>query len=439
MPYRRESHPYQTWTIPLVYVFSAVTIGTILPRIEHHIGALSSMVSSAAAIGVYSAIASGMIALTGIVFSLTFLIVQFSATAYSPRLVLWIARDPFLSHALGIFVGTFIYSLTALAWVDRLNTTSVPLWSFAVAMLWLLTSVAMFIGLIGRVGALQIGEMLQFINNRGREAITALYPDQPSSLVAGLRTAQTTSLRQTPVQRLIYSGSPQAVQSIDIPRLVALAAQSGGCIKVLVSVGDTLSTATPLLAVFDSLSPIPPGDLEIAFTLGNERTFLQDPTYAIRLLVDISIKALSPAINDPTTAVQALDHIEDLLVRLGERNLGNSGYTDTRGMVRVLVPSPDWKDFLRLAFVEILEYGSTSVQVMRRMRAVVTRLESSLSAERQAAVLYWKNRMQAAVIAGFSDTEMRLEASIEDRQGLGVGSHPDMNSNVGSPAGLSRP
>jgi uncharacterized membrane protein len=421
MPYRRQSHSYSAWTIPLLYGAFAIAVGTILPRLELHVGMISSPVSSAAAIGIYSSIASGMIALTGIVFSLAFLVVQFSATAYSPRLVLWKARDPFLSHALGVFVGTFLYSLTALAWVDRLTTSGVPLLSFACAALWLLASVGMFIGLIGTVGALQIGEMLQFINRRGRFAIESLYPDTASASRTSKRLASPSFAKRSPDQTLIYSAAPQALQSIDVSRLVSLAIDSGGCILVLVSVGDSLSKSTSLLSVFDSLAPISSTDLEAAFTIGNERTFEQDPTYPIRLLVDIAIKALSPAINDPTTAVQALDHIEDLLVCLGERHLDYYRFTDTRGIVRVVIPHPEWADFLRLGLDEILQYGSTSVQVLRRMRAVIAKLESTLPIERQEAILYWKKRMDEAIIANFEDPDMRLEASVEDRQGLGVG------------------
>jgi len=81
--------------------------------------------------------------------------------------------------------------------------------------------------------------------------------------------------------------------------------------------------------------------------LGEERTFEHDPAYAIRLLVDIAIRALSPAVNDPTTAVQALDQIEDLLIRLSRRHLEDRAFRDVDGAVRLLVPSPAWADLLR--------------------------------------------------------------------------------------------
>src|SRR4029078_8233089 len=118
------------WTIPMAYVSVAVFMGIVAPRLEHdYLPRLLSTIGPAGAPAICSAIASGMIALTGIVFSLGFVMAQFSATAYSPRLVLWVARDPVISHALGIFSATFIYSLVMLGWVDRNGSGQGPMLS----------------------------------------------------------------------------------------------------------------------------------------------------------------------------------------------------------------------------------------------------------------------------------------------------------------------
>jgi len=159
--------------------------------------------------------------------------------------------------------------------------------------------------------------------------------------------------------------------------------------------------------------------LRAAIRLGGERTFQQDPKYAIRLLVDIAIKALSPAINDPTTAVQALDQIEDLLIRLGRRRLEIGSFCDAAGNLRLLIGFPTWDDFLSLAFDEIRFYGATSIQVMRRMKALVNELISILPEERQPALRHWQERLQFTVERSFADQPDKLEASAEDRQGLG--------------------
>jgi uncharacterized membrane protein len=111
--------------------------------------------------------------------------------------------------------------------------------------------------------------------------------------------------------------------------------------------------------------------------------------------VDIAIKALSPAINDPTTAVQALDQIEDLLLRLGQRHLEIGAFRDSNGKLRLVVPFPAWDDLLRLAFDEICSYGTNSVQVMRRMNALVTDLALAVPEERRPALEYWDARLEA--------------------------------------------
>src|SRR6516164_1678053 len=123
----RNSH-VTAWRIPLSYAAGALIVGFTVPRLAYTIlPGYVSTISVNAAIGIYSAVASGMIALTGIAFSLTFVMVQFSATAYSPRLVLWIARDRVMSHAMSVFTATFLYALAALAWVDRGGSGRVPL------------------------------------------------------------------------------------------------------------------------------------------------------------------------------------------------------------------------------------------------------------------------------------------------------------------------
>jgi uncharacterized membrane protein len=160
--------------------------------------------------------------------------------------------------------------------------------------------------------------------------------------------------------------------------------------------------------------------LRAAFILGGERTFEHDPKYAIRLLVDIAIKALSPAVNDPTTAVQALDQIEDLLLRLGRRRLEIGAFRDRAGAVRLVMPYPEWDDFLTLAFDEIRYCGATSVQVMRRMKALAADLIRALPAERHEALRHQQHRLDVSIAKSFPDAGEKQEASVEDRQGLGI-------------------
>ena len=402
------------WVIPALYAFAAVVTGLVLPRVEaRFLPGIESSWSAAAALAMLSSIGSGMIALTGIVFSLTFVMVQFSATAYSPRLVLWLARDPLLWHAVGIFSATFLYAIAAIAWVDRGGMTGVPFCTAWLAIVLLLASVAMFIALIERISLLQIHRMLAFTADQGRRVIEQTYPPIQSAV------ATSEPLTRPLAQTLYHLGRPQTVQAVDAPALLALAAAADATLVLQASVGDTLVEGTAMLRVHGG-RPLDERALRAAFVIGGERTFEQDPKYAIRLLVDIAIKALSPAINDPTTAVQALDHIQDLLLRLGRRRLEIGMHRDRNGELRLVVPHPAWDDFLMLAFDEIRYCGATSLQVMRRMRALAVDLIAALPPERHAPLRHHLDRLDASIARSFADAEEQQEASIEDRQGLGM-------------------
>lgn len=405
------------WFIPLLYATAALLFGFTVPRLASvALPGFVSTVSVNVAIGIYSSIASGMLALTGIVFSLTFLMVQFSATAYSVRLVHWISRDRVLSHSMGVFTATFLYALTALAWVDRSGTGRVPLVGLVGAVALLIVSIVMFISLIHRVSMLQVTRMLIFTGNQGREVIEQLYPplDTPAS-------PSSAEICQAPcVQTVFHHGHPLIVQKVDISALMRIACEASCVIDMAATVGDAVLESTPILRVLGGTGPIPEEALRGTIELGTERTFEQDPKYAIRLLVDIAIKALSPAVNDPTTAVQALDQIEDLLIRLGRRRLEIGAYHDAGGKLRLLVPYPSWEDFLRLSFDEIRFYGASSIQVMRRMKALVGELIDVSPEERRAALRYWQERLQATVARTFNDQQDKMDASAADRQGLGT-------------------
>ncbi len=405
------------WSIPLIYVTVTVAVGLILPRIEHrYFPRWDSTISVNSAIAITSSIASGMIALTGIVFSLIFVMVQFSASAYSPRLVIWVARNPVMSHALGMFTATFFYALVMLAWVDREASGVVPLISGWLVFVLLLGSIGMFIALIDRVRMLQVNRMLIFTGDQGRQAIRELFsdPGRPPSKRVELDPAAAS-------QTVTYTGVPQVIQRVAIEELVRQASECAGVIEVVAAVGDTLLEGSPLARVHRARQPLDEARLAKAFTLGDERTFEQDPKYALRLVVDIAIKALSPAINDPTTAVQALDQVEDLLLRLGRCNLAIDEICDAQGELRVVVPFPNWEDFLRLGLDEIRSYGGTSVQVMRRMNALIENLLKISPPSRHAALKYWEQRLEGTVERSFFDSADKRDASVADRQGLGIG------------------
>jgi len=412
------------WLIPMLYVGMTIACVLVLPRIEqNYLAAYSHGMSVASAQATLSAVASGMMALTGIVFALAFVMVQFSAIAYSPRLVAWFGRDPVLFHALGLFTATFFYAIGTLAWIDRGGDGRVPLFSVVLVTVLLILSMMVFAKLVQRLNDIQITNVLHFVGQQGREVIRAMFPrlDTPAGATPeSWRTAIEDVQRRPVTQTLRYSGEPQTVTRFQITALVQQAQTADAVIVMECAVGDTLIEDTLLLRVHGGRQPLVKAQLRRALQVARERTFEQDPKYPLRLLVDIAIKALSPAINDPTTAVQAIDQIEDLLHRLGRRALDAGCVMDDLGDLRLIFPTPTWEDYLTLAFDEIRQYGASSVQVIRRLRSALLGLADSVTeAERKDLVQRYLHRLNLAVEHSVFDAEDRVMALEEDRQGLG--------------------
>ncbi len=414
----RTTRALGSFGTPLLYTAGAIVLAMAIPRLEgRYLPELTSEAGASAAMAVLSAIASGMMPLTGLVFSLAFVMVQFGATAYSPRLVSWLAGSAIMNHSLGIFTATFIYALGALAWVDRGGNGRVPLLTVWVAIVLMVVSVVFFVMLVERLGMLQISRVLAYAGDHGRAVIERNY-----DLLEVRQTEQATGNEELPpvTQVLVHRGGPAVLQALDVRRLVALAARREVVVAMARAVGDTVVEGMPVLRVHGGAGRLPERALRRRVKLGAERTFEQDPKYAIRLLVDVAIKALSPAINDPTTAVQALDQVEDLLIRLGRRNLAAGRSRDAQGKVRLVFPVPSWEDFLVLAFDEIRFYGASSIQVMRRMRALLQDLMEHVPPERRAALQNYLERVDKGIRRSFEDADDRKDALEEDRQGLGL-------------------
>jgi uncharacterized membrane protein len=410
------------WLIPMLYAAASIICGLTVPRLEHTYLASSAAISIASAQAFFASVASGMIALTGIVFSIGLVMVQFSAIAYSPRLVLLFARDPILFHSLGAFIATFFYSLATLAWVDREGSGIVPLFSVWLVGGLLVLSMILFAQLVKRISDLQITNVLHVIGNNGREVIREMFQrlDKKTDTEWKIGTETVPGLDSV-TQTLTYFGAPRTVAKLDIDGLVHLGQRAGGVIVLACGVGDTIVENTLLLQVHGAKDALPEKELRRAIHLGLDRTSEQDPKYPIRLLVDIAIKALSPAINDPTTAVQAIDQIEDLLRRLGRRDLEVGCARDADGVLRLAFPMPTWEDYLTLAFDEIRQYGAGSVQVMRRLRSALVGLADSVVADaRVEAVRRYLEHLDAAIGRSSLDADDQETARDEDRQGLGL-------------------
>jgi uncharacterized membrane protein len=206
--------------------------------------------------------------------------------------------------------------------------------------------------------------------------------------------------------------------AIGVAELARLAERAGAVVELIPQVGDFVAAGDPLFRVAGG--PVSPDALRGCVAVGPERSLDQDPRFVFRILVDIASKALSPGINDPTTAVQALDQIQPMLVFLGLRHLDEGCVRDRAGHVRLIYGTPDWADFVMLAVSEVRQFGAGSLQVDRRLRAMLEHLLEVLPPARRPPLRDELALLGSAVERTFEDEEDRRRAKVADYQGVGA-------------------
>jgi uncharacterized membrane protein len=221
------------------------------------------------------------------------------------------------------------------------------------------------------------------------------------------------------VRALPHNAKAGIVLAVDLPTLVMLARRHGGVIEVVPQVGDFVATDEPLFALYGASATIADAGLRETIAMGPERTLEQDPMFAFRILVDIALKALSPAINDPTTAVLAIDQIHRLLRFLGKHHLRGEVIHDAFGVPRVIFRTPNWEDFVHLACSEIRACGADNMQIARRLRALLEDVGRALPEYRRPSIEDQLVLLDRTIESAYTSPEDRALARIPDVQGLG--------------------
>jgi len=274
---------------------------------------LTRSISFSSASAALSALGSGMLVFTGFVTSVVLMAVQFGTSEFSPRFVAWFRRDRTLKFALSTFTATFVFALVSTAQVGRGNGAFVPTRTLIAALLLTLLSIAMFLLLINLTSnGLRVASVLQKVDGEARRVFDAVYPAASASDAAAAEETATSLDDLTPVQTVLQDLVGSVVVALNRAGIVRLAEQYDAVIELVPAIGDHVPAGGALFNVYGSRR-LPEQRLRRGLVLGDERTLDDDPAFAIRMVVDVAIKALSPAVNDPTTAVQSLDRIEDLL------------------------------------------------------------------------------------------------------------------------------
>ena len=224
----------------------------------------------------------------------------------------------------------------------------------------------------------------------------------------------------SPPDRVVaHTGASQVVLAVELRELIAAARGADGIVQLIPSVGDFVGKDEPLFALYGGAAAISDNKLRNAALFGAERTLEQDPAFSFRIVADIALKALSPAINDPTTAVLAIDQLHRLLGQVGKRQLSDEMIRDETGRLRVIFRTPNWEDFVTLACSEIRRCGAGNFQVARRLRAMIEHLTRTLPEHRHAALQQQLMLLDREIEIQYRFPEDLALARGADSQGLG--------------------
>lgn len=366
---------------------------------------------------VLAAVVSASVGLTGFVVTVSVLIVQMATGAFSARYMRIFYRDGMLKAVLAVLVGTLTFSYSLLR---RVEEGAVPSLGVTLAGFLLALGVLLFLVFLNRsIHRLRPVAVAALVAQAGRRAFEELLRDAHGADAPTY--VQAPYVGQSPPALVVPSPRAGAVQALDAAGLARFAREHDCLVVVRPAVGDFVPEGAVLIEVHggEGLDEGAADSLKAMIVLGVERTIEQDPAFAIRVMVDIAIRALSPAVNDPTTAVQVLDHLGDTLRLLGATPLRAVTDGIPVGAPGLVVRARGWDDIVELAFTEIRQYGGSSVQVVRRLRALLEDLRERVEPEHRPAVETELARLDATIAEHWHDSVDLDLARTADGQGIG--------------------
>lgn len=402
------------WIFPVFSTLAAIGSVRLLHWIELDAGWVSP-VDPETARAVLGTMASALFTAIVFVCSALLVAVQLASAQLTPRIIGIVFRDPVAKLSLTILSFTFTFTLAALL---RIKTV-VPLLTTQIAAYDCLVSLGVFFYLIDHLGqALRPSGALRVVAEMGRKVIASVYPQRLSDR-QDITVSEDSHVLDEEPRATIASSKYGVVPAFDLKGLALLAQRADCVVELVPQVGNHLASADPLFRVFQGSVTLPVEVLHQSVAVGQERTLEQDPTFAFRIMVDIASKALSPAINDPTTAVLALDQIHHLLRDVGNRHLDTGHVRDAAGRLRLIYRTPDWEDFVRLAVTEIRHFGGESIQVARRLHAMLENLIQTLPESRRSLLRQELTLLHRSAERFFTEPEDRALAEVSDFQGVG--------------------
>ncbi|WP_247827397.1 DUF2254 domain-containing protein [Arthrobacter antioxidans] len=387
----RESLRVQLWPVPLVAVILALILGQTLPSLDRHLDdSMPPVVSGIlfgggpeAARSLLETIAGSTITVTSLTFSLTVVTLQLASSQFSPRLLRTFTRDRFVHNTLALFLATFVFALTVLRSI-RVETSAGPAFVPEIAVttafvLTIITVIGLVLFLAYLARQIRVETMLRDVHRETDETLERVFPEHHS------RRPSVPSPDGRP--DIVHASSSGFLTRVDTKALLSAAARLEAFVTLDVAPGASLVAGVPVARVWSAQAVPLDGDrlagladaVSRSLRTGFERTSTQDPSFGLQQLLDVTDKALSPGVNDPTTAVHALSHISAILCSLTARTTGPVTLYDTDDRARLNLTLPSFAELLDLVMDQLVTYAFTGPRTASRSIAMLSEITISAS------------------------------------------------------------
>ena len=355
------------WVFPVAGVLLALVVGPLIRWADHHISFSLYVLSPEGARGILGPLVSALFTFVVFVISTLLLVTQLASSNLTPRVIHFVFNDNRGRIYLGIFTFSFTYSVEVLARIDAV----VPSLPLNLAIFLNVVSFILFFVFVQNMGLrLQPSVIMENWAEKGRAVIEVLYPNPYTE---NIKTAsqEPNPTEDTNSRIIVQSGCSGFFIAFGMRDMIAEAKRVKGRIQIIPRVGDYVPRGEPMFRVFPANAPWSENNLLSTVIFGVERNVEQDPAYAFRLIVDVASKALSPGVNDPTTAVMALEQIQSLLKMVGSRNLNFGEVRDEENEIRLNYSTPTWEQYVELGISEIRLFGVSSLQIAQRLQVLL--------------------------------------------------------------------
>jgi uncharacterized membrane protein len=410
------------WFVPGLLVLAAALLAAALLAVDQQLAQQETVLdtfvlssSADAARLMLSVIAGSLVTAFSIVYSIVIVALQQMSAQFTPRVLRMFMSDRIAQIVPGAFVGTFIYSLLVLLAIrtptNDPSASYVPALSLTVAIVMAMGCLGLLIFFIHHMSqTLQVAVILDRIHDELVEYVLETYPPSDTGSEPATLEELVTTLDRT-ATRFVYARHAGFIRSVDEELLLEIPSVSGGWIWLRPQVGDFIPTGAILAEVGGDIRDIDAIHrlIQDAFVVDKERSIYQDPLFGIRQLVDIALKALSPAINDMTTAEYALAQLGDVTGSLAVRSFPPNERTSADGRLRVIFHRPTWADFVDTAFSQIRRQAAGDVHVTTSLLAVLLHVACRVPpGPRAQVVLHQASEVRAALAAqSFSQADRR--------------------------------